>query len=96
MDNIETAGGVPLYDISGAEPVFGHMHPDDVHDAVASGKFSFPKGHAVPAFDPDGNLGTLHPEDAPEAFKAGYTYATPKDINDWKNEAPAEIGRAHV
>lgn len=74
--------GVPIYDISGSEPVFGHMHPDDVHDAIASGTYSFPKGSTVPAFAPDGTLGDLKAEEAPEAFKSGYTYATPDAIDN--------------
>jgi len=76
------APGVPIYDISGQQPVFGHMHPDDVHEAVASGKYSLPKGSTVPAFDPSGTLGDLSADEAPQAFKNGYRYATPDAIDE--------------
>lgn len=78
----DAAPTVPLYDISGQQPVLGDMHPDDVHAAVASGKFSFPKGTAVPVFNSDGQLGDIPAEDAPNAFNTGYRYATPDAVDD--------------
>lgn len=76
---------VPLYDISGQTPVLGDMHPDDVHEAIASGQFQFPKGSKVPVINKDGQLGDIPAEDAPNAFSSGdYKYATSKLINEAK------------
>lgn len=69
--------GVPIYDISGKEPVFGHIDPTEVTQSVASGRFSLPKGQPVPVMSPDGQAGHIDPEEAPEAFKNGYSYNHP-------------------
>lgn len=74
--------GVPIYDISGPQPILGDMHPDDVHEAVSSGRYSLPKGSTVPVFSPDGSLGDIPAEDAPSAFQGGYKYATPDAIEE--------------
>jgi hypothetical protein len=72
------------------------MHPDEVHDAVASGQYSFPKGSPIQVFDPNGQLGTLDPHEAPEAFNAGYRYAMPQAIDDYKNSSLGEQAKAFV
>ena len=87
---------VPIYDISGPTPVPGDMHPDDVHEAVASGKFSFPKGQ-VNVFDPDGNLGTIDATEAPQAFRdGGYRYATPDAVDTYTHSTPGQQAIAGV
>lgn len=88
--NIPSNTSIPLYDISGPQPVLGDMHPDDVHAAVASGKFSFPKGSSVPAFNSEGVLGDLPAEDAPSAFQSGYKYATPDAIEQHHYGQPSQ------
>lgn len=75
----QAPGVVEIYDISGKEAVKGSMAPDEVTDAVASGKFSFPKGKPIRVVSPDGEIGTLSPEEAPSAFQQGYKFATPED-----------------
>lgn len=74
------ANTTPLYDISGKEPVLGSIDHNEVTDAVASGRYTFPRGAPVPVINPDGEHGTLDPTEAPEAFQNGYKYATPKDL----------------
>lgn len=74
--------GIPIYNISGPQPVFGHIDPSEVHQAVASGQYSLPKGSSVPVFSPDGQLGDLSAEEAPQAFQSGYRYATPDAIDE--------------
>lgn len=74
----EAVETIPMFDISGQQPVLGDMHHDDVYTAVQSGKFAFPKGQTVPVISPDGELGDIPAEDAPSAFSQGYEYATPQ------------------
>lgn len=72
------AGGTtPIYDISGEQPVLGDMPHEQIQDAVASGKFSFPKGQDVSVVSPDGTFGTVPADRAPDALRSGYKYATP-------------------
>lgn len=68
---------IPVYDISGKEPVKGTIAPDDVHEAISSGQYSFPKGMTVPVISPDGTRGTIDAHEAPDAFKQGYQYVSP-------------------
>lgn len=77
MEDQPKESGVPVYDISGKEPVLGELPHSSVQDAISSGKFSFPKGHEVPVVAPDGTHGSIPAEQAPGAFKNGYQYATP-------------------
>ena len=71
----------PVYDISGEKPVLGDMPHEQVQAAIASGKFSFPKGQEINVVSPDGTPGTIPAENAPDAFKNGYQYATPKMLS---------------
>jgi len=72
---------VPVYDISGEHPVLGTVPHSDVHEAISSGQYAFPKGTTVPAFNPEGKLGDIPAEEAHTAFNNGYKYATPDDID---------------
>lgn len=85
------ATGVPIYNISGQEPVLGNIDPSEVTESVASGSFSFPKGVPVHVISPEGTMGTMDPAEAPEAFKNGYKYATPDEVQygGYKGEAQA-------
>lgn len=78
MDADTPDSTTPIYDISGKEPVLGDMPHSQVHDAIASGKFSFPNGQDVPVVAPDGTHGTIPADQAPGAFGNGYQYATPE------------------
>lgn len=71
-------GTTPIYDISGKSPVLGEIPHSQVQAAVASGKFSFPKGKDVMVVAPDGTHGTIPAHHAPAAFSSGYQYATPE------------------
>ncbi len=73
-----------IYDISGDKPVLGDMPHEQVQDAIASGKFSFPKGQEVNVVAPDGTFGTVPADKAPDAFKNGYKYATPNMLGQQK------------
>lgn len=75
-DEQQQPASVDVYDISGPEPVLGSIHPDEVHEAVASGKFSLPQG-TIQVLSPDGQLGEMDAAEAPEAFKNGFKYASP-------------------
>lgn len=78
MDTPEAAPQTtPIYDISGPKPVLGDMPHDQVGAAVASGKYTFPKGQEVNVVSPDGTFGTVPADQAPAALKGGYQYATP-------------------
>lgn len=85
---------VPIYDISGQEPVLGHIEHGEVQDAISSGRYSLPKGHQINVLDPEGQLGTLDAHEAPEAFKNGYQYATPGMVDDYKNSSLGEQAKA--
>lgn len=80
----EGVKGVELYDVSGKEPVLGSMHPDDVTDAVASGKYSFAKGTQVDVISPAGVVGQIPAEDAPNAFAQGYRFGTHEAVTEAK------------
>lgn len=80
----EPVNGATVFDISGESPVPGTLAHDEVHDAVASGKFSLPKGSQVPVIGPDGQMGTIDAAEAYDAFNNGYKYATPKDVDQFK------------
>lgn len=59
------------------------MPADNVQAAVESGQFSLPKGH-VDVISPEGEKGTIPAENAAEAFKAGYKYASPTALKELK------------
>lgn len=80
----DESGGVPIYDISGQEPVLGTIHPEEVSDALASGKYSLPQGSPIPVVSPDGVHGTVDPAEAHEALQNGYRYATHQDVQEAK------------
>lgn len=84
---------IPIYDISGQEPVLGEIAHGEVTDAVASGKYSLPQGK-VPVLSPDGTLGHIDASEAPQAFQNGYSYATPHDINNSRFSTPSEQFKA--
>ena len=73
--------GQPLYDISGESPVLGDVPHDQVTAAVASGKYSFPKGD-INVISPEGEHGIIPAEQATEAFNSGYKFATPNDLKE--------------
>jgi hypothetical protein len=64
--------GVPM--IEHASGAGGHVHPDDVHQAVMGGGFSFQPGTEVPVISPNGEAGTIPAEDAQQAFSQGYQF----------------------
>lgn len=72
---------LPIYDISGPQPVLGDIPHDQVQSAIASGKYSFPAGQDVPVVSPDGVHGTVPAEKAPDALRSGYQYATPDMVS---------------
>lgn len=78
------APGAQVYNIAGAEPQLGELPHDQVHDAILSGQYSFPKGKPIHVFNPDGELGELPPEQAKDAFAAGFRYALPEEIREEK------------
>ena len=89
--------GAQVYDISGPKPVLGEMPHEQVQDAIASGRFSLPKGD-VSVFSPEGEYGTLPADQAKDAFNAGYRYATPDQVkakqDEIKYSSPIERSRA--
>lgn len=92
---------VNIYDITGKQPVMGTIAPEEVTEAVASGKYSPPTGAPVDVISPDGTRGTMDPSEAHEAFKNGYRYATPVDYQkeqyqDQGLAATAEAGARGV
>jgi hypothetical protein len=86
---------IPMYDISGKQPVLSPLQPDDVTGAVASGTYSFPQGR-VDVITPDNQLGTLDATEAPEAFKNGYKYATQAEKDKITYGTPAQQTLAGV
>ncbi len=73
---------VDIFDISGPKAVLGSVPSHQVTEAVASGKYSLPKEREVEVINPDGQLGTIPAEQAPQAFQNGYRYATQKDKDE--------------
>lgn len=66
--------------------------PDEqVQDAVVRSQGGFLKGTKVPVLSPDGVPGEIPAEEAPEAFRTGYTYA-PKDVAEAKLQAAHGTG----
>lgn len=80
---------VPVYDVSGAQPVIGDMPAENIQAAIASGKFALPKGE-VQVLSPEGELGSVPAENAPTAFQSGYKYATPDIIKEATYGTPTE------
>lgn len=76
---------VKIFDISGQEPIEGSVPADQVQTAISSGKYSLPKGE-VDVVSPDGQQGTIPSDQAPQAFKAGYKYASPTLLKELKND----------
>ncbi len=74
-----TSSAVNIYDLSGAKPTLGTIDPEEVTEAVKSGKFSLPQGKPIDVISPDGTRGSLDPSEAHDAFHNGYRFATPKD-----------------
>lgn len=77
---MESPKTVPVYDISGSEPVLGDIPHDQVHDAISSGKFSLPQGQDINVISPEGEIGTIPSEKASDAFNNGFKYASPDQI----------------
>lgn len=82
------AGSMPIYDMSGQQPVLNSIDPSEVTDAVSSGKWSLPTGAKVPVLDPQGNKYTIDPEEAAEAFKNGWKYQSPDALQQASYNAP--------
>ena len=76
----------PIYDISGDSPVLGDMPHEQVQDAIASGNYSFPKGQTINVVSPDGTYGTVPAEQAGDAIKNGFQYATPTMLSSHADE----------
>ena len=76
---------VKIFDISGAQPVEGTVPADNVQAAIATGKYSLPKGE-VDVVSPEGEHGTIPSENAVKAFEAGYKYASPTILRDLKRD----------
>lgn len=88
-----TPDRTPLYDMTGKAPVLGSVEHGEVTDAVASGKYSLPQG-TIHALDPDGKLGTMDAAEAPEAFRNGYRWASPDDIQQATYTTPEQQAKA--
>lgn len=84
MSEISQDATFPVFDISGSEPVKGSLPHDEVHEALASGKFSPLKGTEVPVLSPEGEFGHLPSEEVQSALQNGYQYATPKMAKEAK------------
>lgn len=84
------ANEADVYDISGNQPVLGKISHDELGEALASGKFSLPKGAQVEVASPDGERGTMDAAEVGEALKNGYTYVKPADL---KQEKYGTIGQ---
>lgn len=76
--------GIDIYDISGTEPILGTIPHQSVTEAVASGKYSLPKGSRIPVISPEGEHMTMDSSESEEAFQNGWKYATPLDIAENK------------
>lgn len=68
----------------------------DVTDAVASGTHSFEEGVDIPIVDPSGSLGTIPAEHVQNAFKQGYRFQTPDDLNAYAKAQNDAIVREHA
>lgn len=66
-----------LYDHNSGKWV--DVNDSDVNDYVTSGNYSFADGTRIPVMSPDGKLGTIPGENAYDAFKSGFRWATPQD-----------------
>lgn len=81
---------IPIYDMTGNEPVLGSIDPSEVTQAVAAGTHSLPSGTPISVISPDGIIGTMDPSEAPQAFNNGYRYATPHDTQLAKYSTPGQ------
>jgi hypothetical protein len=73
---------VPVYDISGQQPVLGDMPHEDLHGALASGRYALPQGVRLPVKGPDGSINTIDASEAHEALNNGYSYALPHEVDE--------------
>lgn len=69
---------VDIFDMSGSTPTLGEVPADQVQAAIESGQYALPINKPVPVFNPDGDLGEIPGEQAAEAFKQGFKFATPE------------------
>lgn len=63
-----------LFDYKNKSPV--NVPDDQVSSAVASGGFGFRKAVQIPVVGPDGEVGTIDAQEAPEAFRNGFVFQT--------------------
>jgi hypothetical protein len=77
---------IDIYDISGEKPVLGSIPRSQLHDALASGKFSLPQGAQLNVINPDGQFGSIPAEQAFTAIQEGFKVASRHD------ELKAEYG----
>jgi hypothetical protein len=61
-----------LFDPKTGAPV--SLPPDQIPQAVASGKAAFIKGDKIPVLNPDGETGEIPAEEAQASFQHGYSY----------------------
>ena len=72
---------LPMYDISGKDPIEGTMPHENVHKGIESGDYTFRQGDKIPVFKPDGSLSEVPAEEAADGIRnKGYLYATPEKI----------------
>lgn len=74
----------PVWDISGSEPKLTTIPHEDVMTGIASGKYAFDKAASVPMKFADGEVIPVPADKVQEALGHQMTYATPKDIAQFK------------
>lgn len=74
----------PVWDISGPEPKLTTIPHEDVMNGIASGKYAFDKAASVPMKFADGEVIPVPADKVQEALGHQMTYATPKDIAQFK------------
>lgn len=63
---------VPIYDISGPEPVLGEIDEAELEPALASGQFAVPQKAPIPVLSPDGTEGTVDGAELQQALQSGF------------------------
>lgn len=95
-DPVATPAPVQLKDKESGALV--DVHPDQLGDAVNSGRYLVPEGTHVPVLDPDGSIRTLPVEliSGGAAANAGIRVAGQADIDEWRKQKQYGEGVGNV
>jgi hypothetical protein len=74
----------PIWDVQSPTPNLVQAPHHEINERLRSGNYSFDKEADVPLIAPDGEVGTVKGTEVEKLLGEGFSYATPKDVANYK------------